>query len=226
MALASQASVVPASPPVQASAASLQLAQLEAQIEQQSGSLGPSHPVMQDLNARRASIAAVVAKEQAASHTASTGVQRAAAVDRALEAQKSRVIAQRDKVERLRQLESEVTLRREQYRKTAARAADLQIEAAVADPGISPLGVVVQPTKPTFPNRPLMLGGSVALGGALGLALALLIELLNRRVRGVEDLTGSLNVPCLAVVRGPVSASQGGLLGVLRALLPRKVAPA
>ena len=35
--------------------------------------------------------------------------------------------------ERLRQLDSEVNLLRDQYRKTAARAADLTIEAAVAD---------------------------------------------------------------------------------------------
>ena len=226
MGLASQAAVVPFNAPVTASAAGLQLAQIDAQIAMQSETLGPSHPVMQELQSRRTTMAAVVAKEAASARAASSGTQRAAVIDQALASQKSRVIAQRDKVERLRQLEADAQLRRDQYRKTAARAADLSLEAAVADPGISTLGVVVTPSKPAFPNKRLMLGGSLALGAALGLALALLIELLNRRVRGIEDLVGSLDVPCLAVVRGQESANRGGLMGVVRGLLPRKVAAA
>jgi uncharacterized protein involved in exopolysaccharide biosynthesis len=121
-------------------------------------------------------------------------------VTRALQQQKSVVIAQRDKIERLRQLQSEVDLRREQYEKTAARAAELTLEAGVADSGMSPIGVVVTPTSPAFPNKPLILAGSLALGGGLGLVLAVLIELLNRRVRGFEDLEFDKNLNCLAIV--------------------------
>jgi hypothetical protein len=40
----------------------------------------------------------------------------------------------------------------------------------------------------------------LGLGGGLGLVLAVLVELLNRRVRGIEDLDLDGGVACLAVV--------------------------
>ena len=204
-ALASQAATSPAAAAAvgsMSSAASLQLAQIDAQIAQLGQSLGPNHPQMQELRARRVTTAAVVAQEQSAARNALSGASTKAVLEGALREQTSRVISQRDKVERLRQLQSEVDLRRQQYEKTAARAGDLSIEAAATDTGMSPLGVVITPTKPKFPNKQLILGGSLAMGLGLGLALALIIELLNRRVRGVEDLENSLHMPCLAVISG------------------------
>jgi polysaccharide biosynthesis transport protein len=76
------------------------------------------------------------------------------------------------------------------------------------------LGVVVTPTKPAFPNKPLILGGSLGMGLGVGLFLALLVELLSRRVRGIEDLDGSLDVPCLAVVAS-ARPKQRSLLGAI-----------
>ena len=65
------------------------------------------------------------------------------------------------------------------------------------------MGIVLAPSKPAFPNKPLMLGGAAALGIGLGLGLSLLLELLNRRVRGVEDLNLSKDVLCIGVIRSP-----------------------
>ena len=182
------------------SQSSLQLAQIEAALAQNAEKLGPNHPQMQQLRAQRALVASVVAKEQAAARAGPSNTAIVGQISRELQAQKSKVIGQRDKIERLRQLQSEVDLRREQYKKTAERAADLMLESGVADSGMSPIGVVVTPTKPAFPNRLLILGGSLGLGAGLGLVLAVLVELLNRRVRGVEDLDFDTGVECLAVV--------------------------
>jgi len=70
-ALASQAAIVPVAQPQTGggSAANLQLAQIDAQIAQLSQSLGPNHPQMQELKARRATTAAVVAQEQASARS-------------------------------------------------------------------------------------------------------------------------------------------------------------
>jgi capsular polysaccharide biosynthesis protein len=76
------------------------------------------------------------------------------------------------------------------------------------------MGVVLAPTKPVFPNKPLMLGGAAGLGIGLGLGLSLLLELLNRRVRGVEDLNLSKDVLCIGVIRSPRPK-----VGLLRSLL-------
>jgi uncharacterized protein involved in exopolysaccharide biosynthesis len=182
------------------SQSSLQLAQIDAALAQNAEKLGPNHPQMQQLRAQRALVASVVAKEAAAARAGPSNTAMVGAIARELQDQKTRVIGQRDKIERLRQLQSEVDLRREQYKKTAERAADLTLEAGIADSGLSPIGVVVTPTKPAFPNKPLILGGALGLGAGLGLVLAVLVELLNRRVRGVEDLDFDGGLECLAVV--------------------------
>jgi uncharacterized protein involved in exopolysaccharide biosynthesis len=185
------------------SASKLQLAQIDAQIAQMSKNLGPNHPDMVALRAQRASLAQVVAEEDAEARQITSGASGAAALSKVLQAEKSRVISQRDKVERLRQLQAEVDLRRDQYKKTAARGAELSLQASLTDPGLTPMGVVLAPTKPVFPNKPLMVGGAAALGVGLGLGLSLLLELLNRRVRGVEDLNLSPDVRCIGVVQSP-----------------------
>ncbi|MBS0360308.1 MAG: exopolysaccharide biosynthesis protein EpsF [Proteobacteria bacterium] len=205
-ALVAQAANAPAaalSAPVTVSSQSkLQLAQIDAEIAQNGEKLGPNHPVMQQLRAQRAMVAKVVQQEEAAAKAGPSAAAVMGEVSRALQQQKGVVIAERDKIERLHQLQSELDLRRDQYQKTSERAAELSLEAGVADAGMSPVGVVVTPEKPAFPNKPLIIIGSFALGLSLGLVLAILVELLNRRVRGVEDLEFDRNLSCLAIV-GP-----------------------
>jgi uncharacterized protein involved in exopolysaccharide biosynthesis len=202
-ALAGQLAAPGASGSAAASTSRLQLAQIDAQIAQMSKNLGPNHPQMQALRAQRATTAQVVAQEDAEARRVSSGETGAETLNRVLQAAKSRVISQRDKVEKLRQLQAEVDLRRDQYKKTAARSAEFALQAALNDPGLTPMGLVLAPTTPAFPNKPLMVGGAAALGFGLGLGLALLLELLNRRVRGVEDLNISSEVRCIGVVRSP-----------------------
>lgn len=183
------------------SAASVELAQIDAQIEQASRTLGVNHPELQALRARRSAIAELVARDQAAARAAvSANASGSGALDRAIQAQKSRVLAQRDKVARLQQLQSDVDLRRDQYTRAQTRAAQLREEAAVADTGLTPLGSATTPQRPIFPNKPLIIGGSGFLGLALGLLAGLLAELLARRVRGAEDLHAILDVPILAII--------------------------
>jgi polysaccharide biosynthesis transport protein len=177
------------------SGARMQLAQIDAQIAQVAKNLGPNHPEMQNLRAQRATMATVVAQEDAAARQSSSGASGAAALSRVLQEEKTRVISQRDKVE--------VDLRRDGYKKTAARGAELALQAALTESGLTPMGIVLAPNKPTFPNKPLMLGGAAALGIGLGLALSLLLELLNRRVRGVEDLNLSKDVLCIGIISSP-----------------------
>jgi len=203
-AIVSQAASAPtamlSAPVTTSSTSALQLAQIDAALAQNAEKLGPNHPQMQQLRAQRALVASVVAKEQAAARSGPNTGAIVGQISRQLQEQQARVIGQRDKIERLRQLQSEVDLRREQYKKTAERAADLSLESGVTDSGLSPIGVVVTPTSPAFPNKRLILAGSFALGGGLGLVLAVLVELLNRRVRGVEDLDFDQHMSCLAVV--------------------------
>jgi succinoglycan biosynthesis transport protein ExoP len=180
-----------------------QLAQADAEIAEASKNLGPNHPELQAMKAKRAALAASLAKEESSRSLASgaasaeVGAQR-----RAIQAQKSLVISQRDKVGRLMQLQTEVDLKLDQYNKTQSRAAEARQSAAVAS-GLVPLGTATTPNAPSFPNKPLIMGGAMMLGLAVGLLAALLAEFFARRVRGVEDMQSALDAPLLAVIAAP-----------------------
>jgi succinoglycan biosynthesis transport protein ExoP len=201
------ASVAPSAAGPSPSAASL--AEVDAQIAQASRNLGPNHPELQALRNRRAALAALVGQEQKALQQAQEGAAASAAragasaVDRAIEAQKARVLAQHDKIARLHQLQNEVDRLRDLYNRTAQRAADFRQEAAASIDNVTPLGGAGTPKAPSFPNMALIMGGALGLGLGLGGLLAVLCELFARRVRSVEDLEASLGVPVLAVIAGP-----------------------
>jgi succinoglycan biosynthesis transport protein ExoP len=202
------ASTAPVMAPAMASPAAIQLAQLDAEITEDAKTLGPNHPKLIQLRAQRATVAALVAKDDAAvrANAASAAKAGMQAVDNAIATQKSRVIAQSDKLQHLSQLQAEVDRRRDQFNKTSARAAEYRQEAAVADTGLTPLDAAVTPKSPKFPNKLLILPGSIALGLLMGVLVALIAEMLGRRVRGVEDLEAAIDAPVLAVITAPIDS--------------------
>lgn len=58
----------------------------------------------------------------------------------------------------------------------------------------------VTPDVPTKPNRPLLILGGIFGGLAVGLALALLVEMINRPIRSVAVLTNIMGAPPLGVI--------------------------
>jgi hypothetical protein len=124
-------------------------------------------------------------------------------------------MGQRDKLERARQLQGEVALRRDLYVKTAEKVAEFRHEAAAPVTGITVLGSAVSPQSPKFPNMPLIVFGSLVLGLGAGVGVGLLLELFGRRVRGAEDLQNVIDAPLLAVITAPSSgnAARGKLRG-------------
>jgi uncharacterized protein involved in exopolysaccharide biosynthesis len=196
-----QASAAAAAPVIAGpSASSLQLAQIDASIAQASRTLGPNHPDLLAMRQQRAVMAGQVAQERSAmgAMAGATSVSSGA-----LERQKNKVIGQRDQVERLRQLQAEVNLRRVQFEKAAARTAELRQEAEIGETNLVPLGSAVTPQNPSFPNMPLIMFGALGFGLGFGILASLLIELFGRRVRGAEDVTSVIDAPLLAVIAGP-----------------------
>ena len=131
--------------------------------------------------------------------------------------QQQRVLAQRGKTDEARQLAVDVAVLREQVANSAKRAAEFEQEAQSVETGLSFLGNAVTPTSPSFPKVPLVILAAISIGLALGIGLALLSELLKRRVRGPSDLDFD-GVPLLGIAH--LERPARGRLTRLRGLLP------
>lgn len=207
------------------------LAQVEAELSQASKVMGPNHPTLKALQARRATLEQQVAQERSAANAAAgAAISAARATSGMLEAQKAKVMAQRDKVERLRLMQDEIDLRRDQYTKGIARAAQLRQEAEIAETGVVPLANAITPQEPVFPKKGLIIGASFFGGMGLGVFAGLLLELFGRRVRSPDDLHGAVDAPVLAVVRRHGAPAKRKWwrpdFGRIRALRPRAAARA
>lgn len=192
--------------------AELELAQVDSDIAQASKVLGPNHPQLIELRRKHDMLQAQAEKERAAAaSTAGMAASAARATAGLLEAQKAKVLGQREKVEHLRLLQDNVNLRREQYNKAAERALELRQEQDAAEAGLTPLGSAVTPQVPYFPNSQLIFAAALAVGGGGGVVLALLLEFLGRKIRGAEDLESMLDAPVLAIIHKTRDPKRGFL---------------
>ncbi len=185
-----------------------QLAQVDAAIAMASRTLGPNHPDLVSMKQQRAVIAAQAGRET----TGGGGGPNPVAM---FNAQKSRVLAQRGKLAEAKALQNDVNILRDQLKFNTGRAAQLQQEALSQDAGLTLLGSASPPQSPSFPKTLPVLFGSLALGFGVGILLSLLVELLNRRIRGVDDLA-LFNVPVLGALSvRPIEKRRFGFLPAL-----------
>lgn len=161
-----------------------QLGSIDAAIAGATKTLGPNHPDLQALQRQRAVVAQAASREAAASRPTTSGP----SIGALYSSQRERVLSQRGDLAEGRQLLGDVTLLRAQLAKAQERTAQLQQESQSAETNLTRLGSAVAPDAATFPRFWPVIGGSLALGLGLGILLALLTELLDRRVRGAEDL--------------------------------------
>lgn len=206
-----------APPPAAAQVAAAQAAvspQLEAAnaaIANAEKVLGPNNPELLAMKRQRDAIVSTVASVRAAAPAA---VASGPSITSLYSAQQAKVLAQRGKVAEAQQLSADVRVLRDQYTKTAARAAELQQQGESNETGLELLGSAVVPTSPIFPKWSLVIFGSLGLGFALGLLASLVVELLGRRVRGAEDLTFR-DVPVLGVMAKTKRPRRGNLIARL-----------
>lgn len=194
----------------------MQLEAVKQQIAQASQTLGPNHPTIQALIRQRG----VLEQQAAREGSGVIGGPNRAQLESAYQAEKARVLAQADQVDKLNQMNQDIAVKREQYQKLAAKAEEMQSQSQSQDSLLQPLGDTSLPESPVWPNKPLVIGASIAVGAVLGVLLALLVELLARRVRSDEDLEFAAGAPVLAIIG--TSAREDGLSTKLVNIIDRK----
>ena len=202
----------------------LQLATIEDELALAGSRLGPEHPTYKAIEARRNTLRNQISRAQSSSRSGVSALsgavqQSVAKLERDVEAQSRIVLERKPIIDELVRLSREVELRRQQYENSAARTAQLRLEADVTETGLVVLGDPVASKTPSYPKVNLIILMSAIFGFGLGLFAAVISEFIARRVRGEEDLSYATGVPVLVTV-GAASASPLKLR--LRKLLGRR----
>ncbi len=177
----------------------------EARIQESGVNLGRNHPQTERMASELASLRAKLAAEtrsirRSIDTTYQVSRQRERQLQETLATQKTRVLElnrQRDEINIMRR---ELESAQRAFDILSQRASQTNVESQAILTNISILNQATVPLEPSRPRVLLNVLVSVFLGTLLGVGLALTLELLFRRVRSVEDLRQTFQVPVLGQI--------------------------
>jgi succinoglycan biosynthesis transport protein ExoP len=181
------------------------IAAQEARIQEASANLGARHPQMirmqDELNAMKSRLNSETSSIGTAIDTAyQVGRARERELQTAVNAQRARVMQFNRHRDELNVLRRDLDAAQRAYEQVSERASQSKLQALSNQTNIQRLATAVEPLEPKGPTTKLALALAAIAGALLALAGALLMELLNRRVRSVDDLSMATNLPVLATV--------------------------
>ncbi len=182
-----------------------EIARVQAKLNESNVNLGKNHPQTQSTEAEllslRTQLDAETRKVTRAIETSyQVSKQREAQLKAALAAQKTRVLSLNKQRDELNVLRRDIESAQRAFEQVSQRASQTNIESRANQTNIAVLNPAVAPTLPSRPQVFLNILVSIFLGAALGVGLALVLELSNRRVRSTEDLSLSLGLPILGTI--------------------------
>jgi chain length determinant protein EpsF len=204
----------------------------ETRLQELSTRYGDNHPQVVEA---RANIAELRSRVEAETRRVSGGATVANTINRQREADtRAALEAQRAKVVKLKSMRDEgsVLLRdvesaQRAFEGVSARLTQSGLESQSTQSNVNVLSQATAPVKPSSPNILLNTALSVVVGLVLGIGVVLLLELRDRRVRGVEDVMQALKLPILGVMPKPGTRRSGPqrLLGMEQRVLGNNMAP-
>lgn len=149
--------------------------------------------------------------------------QRETELQAAFQAQKTKMLDINRQRDQLSVYVRDIENAQRAYDSVAQRYSQISIEGQSNQSDVSVLSPAEVPTEATSPKLALNLVASVFMGLLLGAGLALVAELLDRRVRSVADIAELLDAPMLGILQHP-RQSRFGLIAMARRALPHKPA--
>jgi len=180
----------------------------EAKLEEIAGNLGKNHPQYLRMESEVAAIKKQLEAEtrrvtSSFSTSKSVSQYRESELKAAITAQKKKLLELRGERDQLAVLQRDVDAARGAYESVSKRYIQTNLESQVTQTNVSVLNPAIEPLEPSSPNIPRNMLMATLAGILLGGAAAFLLELLDRRIRSVEDLAEMLQLPVLAVVEQP-----------------------
>jgi chain length determinant protein EpsF len=183
-----------------------QLATAESKMVEISSIVGPNHPQRQQLEAQisglKLQLAAEVRRVSGGSNVMSNASSQKVAELRALaEAQKREVLAMRSERDQISVLLRDVETAQRAYESTSQRVTQVNMEGQNSQANVRVLSPAVAPLNPSPSKKRVAAIGAVLGGLLLGAAVAIGLELLDRRIRSLDDMVVAPGVPVIGVLR-------------------------
>ncbi|MDP3086334.1 MAG: chain length determinant protein EpsF, partial [Rubrivivax sp.] len=191
------------------------LSRSEAKLQEVSARLGDNHPQVLEAKANIASLRSKVDAETARV-TGGVGVsdtitrQREADVRRSLEAQRAKVLRLKAVRDEGIVLMRDVEIAQRAFETVVARFNQTSLESQNTQSNINVLTTASVPLEHSSPKLLLNTALAIFLGLLLAVGTALLLELMDRRVRSADDILAMLELPVLGVMPKPGAK---GMLG-------------
>ncbi len=202
------------------------LGNAEAKLAELAQRLERNHPQYQSAKAEveklRSDLASAI-KVTASSVGSNATIlrKREADIRASLDAQRKRVLELNRSRDELNVLAKDVEAAQRAFDLTSQRFAQTRLEGQSEQSDIALLNPAVAPLDPSSPRVVINTAISVALGLMLGMGLALLAELLDRRVRSESDLSDMLDIPVFGVIEW--NAPKRKPFGLKNLLLSRRL---
>lgn len=181
------------------------IVRLEAKLQESSINLGKNHPQTKRAQSELASLRSRLDTETRHVHssigtTYQVGKQKEKELLEAMEVQKKRVLELNKQWDEINVLKRDVEAAQRAFEGVSQRSALTRLESLAVQTNIATLNPASVPTEPSRPRILLNVLIAIFLGTILGVGIALILELLNRRVRSVEDLIQTIELPVLATI--------------------------
>lgn len=187
-----------------------ELARAQAEYRDQSRLFKPSYPEMQQLQARIDGLRREIRQESSQISSTTRGrlkaeyeaaKQRETKLKAEVKKQERVLVGERDNSVKYSALRRDVEAARRNYDGLAARFSEIEL---AEDSGASNVAIVdsaAVPARPYTPNIPLNLGIGAIVGLVLGLLAAVFIDIMDDRIRNMEDMKRTLgSMPMLGVI--------------------------
>jgi chain length determinant protein EpsF len=181
------------------------IARLEAKLQESSINLGKNNPQRRRSESELASLKAKLSSEtQQISSSLGTsyhvGKQKEKELLEAMDTQKTRVLDLNNQRDEISVLKRDVESAQRAFEGVSQRTAQTRLESLSIQTNVAILNPASEPIEPSKPKIFLNVLISIFLGTVLGLSLALMLELGNRRVRSTSDLSQAIDLPILASI--------------------------
>ena len=188
--------------------------------------LGTNHPQYQSAKTEADKMRAELAVQMkitsnSVGNNAAILAQREGAIRAALAEQKNKVLELNRTRDEMNVLAKDVESAQRAFDVTSQRFSQTKIEGQSDQSDIAVLNPAIVPTSPAGPRVGLNTALAAFLGSLLGLGIAMLAEMFDRRVRSGDDLNDVLGIPVLGAIEWNAPAQKR--FRAINAVLPRNM---